>query len=315
MGRAARILAAVASLLAAAAIAVVVLLPRLVDRPELRAQIEAAAHEATGRTLVYDSLAARILPPEIEVVKPALADDVAGEPPPFAADRVALRLALLPLLARRIVIDRLRVEKGSLRLEDATVSPPFTLLLQDVSLVARATAPEAPLQLEGKAELASGGEVALRGTITVAGELDAAATLSKVELKPLCAYLGRVGSVAGQVGGTLHATGPLTAPAAIDARLVSDAAAVEIDPVRLRGKLSLAFQLARREGALGGPFEIDASEAELAYGDSFHKPAGTAATTSGTLTARPGGGFDVEGVHVKIKNFQGHGSLHGGTRR
>lgn len=356
MRLAVRVLATVALLLVAAGVALAIFLPRLAQRPEVRARIEAAARDASGRELRYESLSAGILPPEIEVLKPTLAADRAGEPPLFTADRVALRLALLPLLGRSIVIDRLRVdgarvhlvrtsepkhaaaapagaegaapgpapprmplgvrtldvEDARVTLEDRTLSPPVTLVLEDIRARARATSPDAPIALDATLHLAGGGDVAVEGTATLAGEIDAVATLTKVEASPFAAYLGERRKLAGKIGGTLHAIGPATAPERIDAKLVFGEAAIEIDDVRLRGKLALSATLSNRAGVLGGPFEIDATEAELAYGGSFRKPPGTPATTSGTLQASPGGGFDVDELHVKIKNFEAHGSLRSG---
>ena len=61
MRAALRVLVAFAALLAAAVIAAAALLPRVVDRPEVRARIESSVREATGRELSYESLRAPIL--------------------------------------------------------------------------------------------------------------------------------------------------------------------------------------------------------------------------------------------------------------
>jgi len=359
MRSALRALAAVAALLVAALAALAVLLPRLVDRPEVRARIEAAARDATGRELSYESLRAGVFPPAIEVVKAALAGETADAPPLFEADRVALRLALLPLLDRVIVIDRLKiegarvrvvraqapsmpaavglaatpgaatpnaepvasspgtllgvlaieVEDGRLTLEDRSVSPPVLLVLDDIDARAWATSSGEPIRFEATLRLESGGSVALQGTATPGGAIDAEATLERVEAKPFSAYLGNGRSIAGLLGGSIHASGPATAPAIVNAKLRLEDAVVALDAVRLSGKLGLSASLASTQGLLGGPFEIDATEADLAYAGAFHKPPGTAATTSGTLKARAGGGFDVEELRVKIKNFEAHGSV------
>jgi hypothetical protein len=355
-----RALAAVAVLLGAAVAGLALLLPRLVDRPEMRARIEAAARDATGRELTYQALSARVLPPEIDVESPVLAAEVAGDPPLFTAERVALRLQLLPLLARTIVIDRLRVEgarvhlvrtqrakpqappsaasasaapsapsasaspiaslgvrtvdvkDAEVTLEDRTVTPPLEVVLEGISASAHAASFDTSIQLEAKAHIRSGGDVALQGTSTLAGVLDATATLRQVEAKPFAATLGQGRLLEGKLSGTVHATGPATAPTQLDAKLVFDDARVQIDAVKLSGKLGISARLSQQEGGLGGPFEIDATAAELGYGGSFRKPPGSAATTSGTLKPRAGGGFDVDELRVKIKNFDAHGSFQSG---
>ncbi len=91
-------------------------LPRLVDRPEVRARIEAAAREATGRDVRFEGLAIGIFPPRVRVLRPVVAGASPSEPPLFSADEAALRVALLPLLARTLVVDSLDVVKPTLRI-------------------------------------------------------------------------------------------------------------------------------------------------------------------------------------------------------
>lgn len=367
-----RVLAVVAALFAAAVVAAAMLLPRLADRPEVRTRIEAAVHEATGREISYESIRAGLLPPSIDVIRPALAGGKAGPVPAVEADRISLRLALLPLLARSVVIESLRIEgaravvvrepaaspapsssaarpspdasapssasaqspaatppapgagalgvraidvdRGGIRIEDRTVSPPVVLALSDVEAHARATSPEEPVRFDATMQIESGGSIAVQGTATTGGEIDAAATLDGVDAKPFAGYLaGGAGrterrTLAGRLGGTVRVSGPAATPAKIDAKLRFEDAAVELDGVGLRGVLSVSADLSSADGALGGPFEIDAIDADLSYGSVFRKPPGTPATVRGTLRARPGGGFDVDDLHVRIKNFDAHGA-------
>jgi hypothetical protein len=231
--------------------------------------------------------------------RPAPASDPGTESPSAAAPALGIR--------------NLDVENAQVTIEDRTVSPPATLALEDIDAKARAGAFGGPVAFDMTGRLASGGDVAVTGTATTTGEVDATATLSKVEARPFAIYLGKGRSLAGLLSGTVHVLGPAVAPSQIDAKLAFQDAAIDIDTVRLHGKLAVSATLANASGALGGPFEIDATEAELAYAGSFRKPPGTVATTSGTLRARPGGGFAVDEVRVKIKNFEAHGSLETGA--
>lgn len=392
-----RALAAIAALVVVAGVAAVALLPRLVDRPEVRARIEAGVREATGREISYQSLRAGFLPPAIEVVRPVLSGETAGAPPAFEAERISLRLALLPLLSRTIVIESLRVDgprvnvvrdepasgasgarrepasparagdgrapgaaagspespagtppasnekpggagapaaepasstsamtelgiraidvdDATIRIEDRTVSPPVVVVLTDGEAHARATDPQTPIRFDTTMRVESGGTITAQGTATTSGAIDAEATLDGVEAAPLAGYLGagRSGgdarALAGRLGGTVRAQGPIARPEKVEAKLRFDDATIDLESVRLRGRLAVSANLSGASGALGGPFEIDATEAELAYGGVFRKPPGTPATTSGTLRARPAGGFEVGDLRVKIKNFEAHGS-------
>jgi uncharacterized protein YhdP len=111
-----RALAVVGALLALALVLLAVALPHLVDRPEVRARIEAAAREATGRDVHFEGLAIGIVPPRVRVLHPVVSGTTAAEPPLFSADECALRIALLPLLARTLVLESLEVVKPTLRL-------------------------------------------------------------------------------------------------------------------------------------------------------------------------------------------------------
>ncbi len=370
MARAVRVLAVAAVLLAAGAVAVAVLLPRLVDRPEVRSRIEMAVTEATGRSLTYESLSAGFLPPAIMVKGPSLAGARPGEPPLFAADRVSLRVELLPLLGRAVVIDRLRIDGARVHLvrvpeargesapsrdagsgaaspspptaltapgqgasgvpfgvraidaagatitvEDRGVSPTVTHVLEDVQVTLRAAGVGEPARFSGTMRAASGGTVVAEGTVTAGGDLAADVALERIEAAPLTAYLGDGRSVSGLVGGSVRLEGPAAAPAKIGAKLVAEDASVDLGNVQLRGRLSVTGDLTRTGDGFGGPFEIDATEAELAYGNAFRKPPGTGATTSGILRPRKGGGFDVDELRVRIKNFEAHGAVRSSPKR
>jgi hypothetical protein len=72
-------------------------------------------------------------------------------------------------------------------------------------------------------------------------------------------------------------------------------------------------KLAGSEAGLGGPFEIDATQARLRYGGFFEKPPGTEATATGRLVPAPGG-LDVRDWHLKIRNFEAETQLRMGAR-
>jgi hypothetical protein len=111
-----RALAVLGALLALALVLLAIALPRLVDRPDVRARIEAAAREATGRDVGFEGLAIGILPPRVRVLHPVVAGTTPSEPPLFSADEGALRVSLLPLLARTLVLESLEVVKPTLRI-------------------------------------------------------------------------------------------------------------------------------------------------------------------------------------------------------
>ncbi len=91
-------------------------LPGVLASDAARARIESEAQAALGRAVRYEKLEFGLLPPSLRVVAPAIAGATPEEPPFAEARRVSLRVALLPLLARQLLVDGLVVEGATLRL-------------------------------------------------------------------------------------------------------------------------------------------------------------------------------------------------------
>jgi hypothetical protein len=115
-------------LVALAAIALVLLLPTVLDRPEVRDRIAAGAREVTGRELTWGSLDVAFMPPALQVTDAVL--QPGGDEAPLGARRIALRISLLPLLGGVVAVDSLEIEGAELEIvrgEDGIelpVSPP-----------------------------------------------------------------------------------------------------------------------------------------------------------------------------------------------
>ena len=95
-------------------VALGVALPGLIERPEVREQIQIAARDATGRELHYDKLAVGLLPPRLMVESVRL--EGGPKTKPIAVERVELEIALLPLLTRTVLVDTLVVAGATLEL-------------------------------------------------------------------------------------------------------------------------------------------------------------------------------------------------------
>ncbi len=89
-------------------VAAAILVPRLLDRPEVRTRISAGAKQVTGRDFSWDRLDVTWLPPGFTMTGATL--QPAASEAPLRAERVALRVAFLPLFAGVVAIDALEVE-------------------------------------------------------------------------------------------------------------------------------------------------------------------------------------------------------------
>ncbi len=118
------VLIALVALFVVALGAVAIFLPRIADRPEVRERIVSEARAATGRELSYEGIGVGLLPPRLEMRAPVLAGEEGDAP--ISADRIGLRIAWLPLLARKLVIESVEVEGPALillRTADGFVLP------------------------------------------------------------------------------------------------------------------------------------------------------------------------------------------------
>src|SRR5690606_22120059 len=107
----ARVALALVLLAAAALGAVAWWLSGYVKSPGFQERLRAAVRDATGQEASWRELAVGVLPPRVRVREARLGDG-AG----LAVGRADLQVALLPLLARTVVVDRVAIEGGVLRI-------------------------------------------------------------------------------------------------------------------------------------------------------------------------------------------------------
>jgi hypothetical protein len=286
----------------------------------------------------------------LEVVEASVAGATPEAPALLEARQIALRVALLPLLARAVVIDSLVVEGARIRLvrtpeglelpvppgggvngeeppaakqppagdptqtgeaeegsavaialrevalrdarivlEDRAVEPAVTWELRDIDVTARGESLDAPIDLDASFVLGSGGSVEAHGTATLAGDLDVTIDLSDLALAPARPYLGEGAVVEGSLGGTVSVKGPAANPdlVAIDLSLAD--ALFTLDDITLRGPVAMRADVGSAATLPKGRFELDASDAELRYGEVFTKPPGTRASVSGRIVSAADG--------------------------
>ncbi len=281
-----RVSLGIVALIAIALVALAIALPRIAQRPEVRAEIARAALAATGRELRFGALDAGVLPPRLIVASPEL---VAREgDAPLRADHVALRLSLLSLLTGSVAIDTLTLDGAELtfartpsgfelpvELAAAESAAPETESSVDlavrevrvtnsrVALEDRVVAPTTVWQLEGVDARASGS--LLTGHLT----FEASATLASG------------GALSAQ--GKLEGDGRLSVEAKLTKLSLAAAKAYFPDDASAEGEGDFAVSLAGPTDALEGALAVNLDAAQLAFDDSFRKPAGEKLRISGTL--------------------------------
>jgi uncharacterized protein involved in outer membrane biogenesis len=296
-----------------AVVAAAVLAPRLIDRPEVRERIAAAAKYATGRTLRYEKLGIRLLPLRVEVEGVAL--EGGPKDAPLRADAIALEVALLPLLARTVVVDEIAVRGAELTL--ARTKHGIALPIEPPPKPETAPGAEEPGAGGG------GGEGVSIGVREVRLE-DAKLTFVDRTVRPAASFLfddldasarGRLGTdapiafelAALLAGAKLSAEGEASPGGALDAKLALDRFPLERLAPYLPEGLALAGPAAIEVEAKGeiakfaGPIALDLTRADLRRGDSFHKPAGDRAAFAGRLV-RDGDAIRIEDGKLALRD-------------
>jgi uncharacterized protein involved in outer membrane biogenesis len=97
--------------------ALAILFPRLAQSEAVRVRLQRAAQEMLGREVSWESLSVGLLPPRLVARGPKIAGQTPKDPPQLEARNIDLRVALMPLLARTLVIDSLEIEGVAIRLE------------------------------------------------------------------------------------------------------------------------------------------------------------------------------------------------------
>jgi hypothetical protein len=208
-----------------------------------------------------------------------------------------------------LAVRALELRDAELVLEDRSVDPPVTWALRDLDATARGEALDRPVEIEASAELGSGGAVALRGSATLAGELDLEVDLDALALGPLRPYVGVGSALDGLVAGTVRVQGPAARPDRISADLAIRDAQIALNDVAVAGAIEARADLADALGAPGGSFDLDASDAELRYGGAFTKPARVPATLSGRVVTDERGALGIDDLELRIRDVEASGRV------
>ncbi len=347
--------------------ALAVLGPRIVKSDAVRELIEDSAREALGTEVRYAELDFGLLPPSLLVEQPLVAGVREGAPPFVEAQRIALRVGLLPLLSGVVVVDSLVVEGATVRLartpqglelplppaaegepagapepapppdEGAGESPAAALALRsvalsgatlifedrvvepaatfEVALDARVTgsSPDAPFDLAATLGLSTGGTVSVDGQASLEPTFDLAVAIEDVALAAVRPYVENAADLSGALAGTVQLRGSPDA-AEIEADLGMQQGSLRVDEALLRAPLAIRARLSGPLAAPAGSFDIDASQAELAYGDLLKKASGQAASLTGRFRLDDRGHPQVDVERVKFHKFEARASLSLGPR-
>jgi hypothetical protein len=272
------------ALVVVACLAIVLLLPRLIDTPEFRRAVGDLSRDSIGRPLEYDSLSVGLFPLSVVVEGARIAGHAPDEEHLLATDAISLHVGLLPLF-------RGEVHVASLVIEGASVN-----LVQTDEGLMLPTPPEPEEQAEAAEQGASPialaiREVALRGA-KLSFEDRSVSPLVRHEIDGL--------EVRARGSGT-------NAPIQIEASATPRASASA--GMTLGGTIDFTATLAPDLSAPSGEFELDLTPFDLDVDGSFKKPKGMPAGVVGSFGVEPSGDVRVHIGRLALRNFEASGRV------
>jgi hypothetical protein len=161
------------------------------------------------------------------------------------------------------------------------------------------------LELDGALE--TGGNFELDGLRTVA-ETRVVLKIEGVDPIPLLALLPRLAAradeIEGRFDGEFEFVSTPGGAASLDASLRSDAAKLVAQDVRVDGPVDVAAKLDWSRSLPEGPFEIDASNADVSYAGGLQTASGAGAKLKGVLREQDGS-LRAEEIRLSVSSFSG----------
>ncbi|MBW2386041.1 MAG: DUF748 domain-containing protein [Deltaproteobacteria bacterium] len=295
---------------------------RFVETPQFQRLIAEWTTEQLGQSLSYSGLAIGLIPPSIlwplligtiEVVSLVLdrveltavrgADGIwipgpvenEGPEPEMIDDAGGFEIA----------VRRVQVRDSTLTLIDRTVTPGTLLSLQALAISVAGADLSRPLDVQGSARLASGGRLAISGTLTLAGHANLRLELQELALDALHAYLGEEVRLDGLLGGEITLLGPVAEPEKLAVQLRVDAKSLSFGDTVIRGSVLLSANHSGDLAAPKGELSIDASGAAIEYADLARKPVGSPASATGRFAMSPNGAIRLDLSSVQLHTMDG----------
>jgi hypothetical protein len=310
--------------------------PWLIGEEAFRDSVAAAL----GRELRYASFDLEYFPPRIILEAPTLGGvDVTAR-----SDRAVLNVSLIPMLARIVLVDSAEIEgavvhvlrsgdgvrltseladagtgaasrnRASMRFavraltipsarlvfEDRTVSPPLRWELRDATLELQMDAFELRPRFAIAGEIATGGRVAAEGEVKESGAVDAEVRLDAVLIAPGRAYFASEVEFDGALTGRITASGPH-----VEFDLDLSDGRLTLGQIDLRGRLKITGKIDRETRPSQGLVEVDATAAELQFGDVFTKPPGTRGLVRGQVKSDLKGALTIDAWKFEMDEFEG----------
>jgi hypothetical protein len=320
--------------LVVAVAAAVFLLPQLLTGEFVRAVVR----DSIGSELEFERLELDPLERRLSLFAPTLT----GGETYATAQSVEMDVALAPLLARVLLVDKARVEAPSVRLvrshsgvrligdaeaESSASDDPIrgfaikavdlqggTLRLEDrtVSPVLNwelrdIEASAVGTALDAPVDFTVSGELASGGRVRAKGDSTLAGALNaQVELEAVSLEpAAPYFESTRRVAGLLSGTIDVS-PQRVRVEWTVQDARLRLDDISLRGAVVIEARIRTGGGPeAGGRIELDATDARLRYGDFFTKPRGTPAKVTGRIRAEPDGSFRIERWKFEMSDFEG----------
>jgi len=202
--------------------------------------------------------------------------------------------------AMRFAVRSLHIPDALLVLEDRTVSPPIRWELRNSQLQLQMKLLELRPSFTISGEFSTGGHVVAEGEVTASGEVDASVRLEEVSIAPGRSYFASGTEVDGALSGTIDTSG-----SRVEFELALKEGRLTLGQISLRGLLAITGKIDRQTFPSHGQVEVDATAAELRFGEFFTKPPGTRGLVRGLVTSDAEGALTIDAWKFEMDDFDG----------
>jgi len=203
-----------------------------------------------------------------------------------------------------LAFEDLRVHGGRVVLRDSSSGPEVLLQVEDIEARLGPFSGEA-LALQARGALSRGGRFTAAGELSN-GRLKLTADLDSLDLSQLAELLGGASELSARASGRVVVEAEEAVQSGrwrldhLIAELQLADAVLRIKQVEMLGTVALHAELATDLARPGCRFRLDATRAELRYGEAYHKPSGTGAHVTGELTLAADGSLHVDNLRLKV---------------
>ncbi|MBW2420178.1 MAG: DUF748 domain-containing protein [Deltaproteobacteria bacterium] len=197
-----------------------------------------------------------------------------------------------------LAFEDLHILDGRIVLRDPAAGPDTRLRVDDIQARLEPHS-SGSMAIRARGALGEGGHFTSDGSFGQ-GRLELATRLESVDLSYIAALVGGVSELSGRAEGRIVLESEGWRPQRFVADLQVASATLRAEPVEMVGTVGLHAEWTQDLARPGLRFRLEATHAELRYGEAYHKASGVSAHVTGELSSAADGSLGVDDLHLVV---------------